>query len=354
MNISKGKVLLLGLGMQGEAVLHDLMRSDNVFEIIVGDRSPDSKRLVEGLDSDMVKYEEIDASDTDSVSEIMEEIDLVIELLPPGFTFLIANLAVENGINMVSTMYLQDPEETDLGTIKDRENAIAELDKKAKEKNIVILPEFGLDPGLDLMLAKQAVRDLDEVDELFCYGAGLPEYEDADNPLKYKFTWSVEGLLKTYKRPARILKNGEIIDIPGDEIFSKENVHTLDLEGLKGLLECYPNGDALEYAERLDVKEELESMARYTCRWEGHTDFWGTMVKSRFLDEEPMEVDGKEVSPIEFVAEHLKAQDNFWLKDDERDMAMIRMEAHGLKDGEETCKVYQLIDRRNLESGFTA
>jgi len=350
--MSYNKVLLLGLGMQGKATLHDLNESDTVSEILVGDKDIDDDYIQE-LDSEKVRALKMNASSSEQVSDLMDKVDLVIELLSPGFSFTIAELAVKNGVHLVSTMYLQDPEQNNAEKTESGEKSLDELDKKAKEKGVVILPEFGLDPGLDLILAKQAARDLDEVDGLYCYGAGIPAYEDADNPLKYKFTWSVEGLLKTYKRPARILKNGKVVDIPEKEIFLEENIHRLDLEEIEAVLECYPNGNALKYAEKLWI-DDLENMGRYTCRWEGHSDFWRTMVKSGFLDEEPVEVDGDKVSPIRFVAELLKSQDKFWLKDDERDIAMVRVEAQGIKDGEKVRKVYQLIDERDLETGFTA
>ncbi len=351
--MSDHKILLLGLGMQGKAALYDLVRNDLVSEIFVVDKNPDID-YIQKLDSDKVRALQLDASDREQIFGLMDKVDLVIELLPPGFSFHITELAVEKGVNLVSTMYLLDPEETDEEKVKSKERALKELDENAKDRGIVILPEFGLDPGLDLILAKQAVRELDEVDELYCYGTGIPEYEYADNPLKYKFTWSVEGLLKTYNRPARILENGEVVDIPGDEIFSEKNVHMLDLEGFEGLLECYPNGNSLNYAEMLGIEDQLENMARYTCRWEGHTDYWKTMVRSGFLDEEPLEIDGKQVSPIRFVANLLESQDKFWLKDDERDIAMVRVEACGLKDGEQVCNIYQVIDKKDLETGFTA
>jgi len=346
------KALLLGLGMQGKAALSDLIQSDLVSEILVGDKDIDGDHIQE-LDSEKVRGVRINASDKEKVSELMDDVDIVIELLPPGFSFPMAELAVENGVNFVSTMYLDDPEETDPEKVESREESLAGLDKKAKKKGLIVLPEFGLDPGLDLILAKQAVRDLDEVDELYCYGAGLPVYEDANNPLKYKFTWSVEGLLKTYKRPARVLQNGNVVDVPGEEIFFEENIHMLDLDELDGVFECHPNGNALRYADKLEI-EDLKNMGRYTCRWEGHCDFWRPMVRSGFLEEEPVIVEGDKVSPIRFVAELLKAQDKFWLKEDERDLAMVRIEARGIKDGEKIRKVYQVIDKRDLETGFTA
>ncbi len=352
--ISKGKVLLLGLGMQGEAALHDLVRSDEVSEIIVGDRSSDSRELVEGLEADNVRYKNVDASDTENISELMEEVDLVIELLPPGFAFSIAKLAVENGIDMVSTMYLHDPEESDPEKKEEREKELERLDKIAEEKGITILPEFGMDPGLDLILAREAVRSFDEIDELYCYGAGLPVYEAADNPLKYKFTWSVEGLLKTYTRPARIIRDAEVVDISGNRLFFEKNVHQLDLEELGGKLECYPNGDALEYGERLGLDEDMKNFGRYTCRWEGHSDFWRTAEGCGLLDDEPVEVNDEKIAPVEFLASLLKSKDEFWLKEEERDLSMIRVEARGIDDGEEVRKVYKMIDRRDLDSGLTA
>ncbi len=351
-DMSYNKVLLLGLEMQGKAALHDLIESEIVSKALVGDKDLDGD-YIQKLDSEKVRAVNINVSNSEQLSDLMDKVDLVIELLPPGFSFSIAESAVENGVDLVSTMYLQDPEETDPEKIESRQKSLAELDKKAKEKGVVVLPEFGLDPGLDLILAKQAVRDLDEIDELYLYGAGIPEYKDADNPLKYKFTWSVEGSLKTYKRPARILQNEKVVDIPEEEIFLEENIHMLDLDELKGALECYPNGNALKYAEKLDI-EVLENMGRYTCRWEGHSDFWRTMVKSGFLDEEPVILNGDKVSPFRFVTELLKSQDKFWLKDDERDIAMVRIETHGIQDGEKVHKVYQLIDKRDLETGFTA
>lgn len=353
-NISEDRILLLGLGMQGEAALYDLIDSDRASEVIVGDKSPDSNRFVEKLDSNRVKFKQIDASDPEKVSDLMKRVDLVIELLPPGFTFPIAKLAVENRVDMVSTMYLHDPEETDHEKKKAREKEIERLDRTAQENGITVLPEFGMDPGLDLVFAREAVRSFDELDELYCYGAGLPVQDDADNPLKYKFTWSVEGLLKTYKRPARIIKKSEVKDIPGDRLFNERNVHFLDIEELDGELECYPNGDTLEYGKRLDLNDDMENFGRYTCRWKGHTDFWRTAVACGLLDDEPIEVDGREIIPIKFLAELLRSKDEFWLQEGERDLTMIRVEAKGADAGEKKCKVYRLLDKRDLDTGFTA
>ncbi len=51
-----------------------------------------------------------------------------------------------------------------------------------------------MDPGIDLVLLGEAVRSLDHVEEIISYGAGFPEPEATDNPLKYKVTWTFEGV----------------------------------------------------------------------------------------------------------------------------------------------------------------
>ena len=96
---------------------------------------------------------------------------------------------------------------------------------------MTILPEMGMDPGTDLILCGQAVRDLDAVHELYSYGAGIPEFEAADNSLKYKVTWTFEGVLKSYMRPGRILKEGRVIEVAADEMCTEEHTSELDLEG---------------------------------------------------------------------------------------------------------------------------
>jgi len=42
------------------------------------------------------------------------------------------------------------------------------------------------------------------------------------------------------------------------------------------------------------------------------------------------------------------------LRDDERDIAIVRVDARGVKNSKRTRVVYQLIDYRDLSTGFTA
>jgi saccharopine dehydrogenase-like NADP-dependent oxidoreductase len=78
------------------------------------------------------------------------------------------------------------------------------------------------------------------------------------------------------------------------------------------------------------------------------------MVKSGFLDREPVSVGGGRVSPMEFTAALLASQPRFQYADDEADLSFIRVDARGVRGGEKTRVVYDLIDRRDFTTGLTS
>jgi len=348
-----GKILLIGLGKQGRAALWDLVRSEVVEEVIATDISSEAEEYVRSLKSSKVTFVRSDLKDEDRLSELMRDVDLVVDLAPGQFTFSIAKLTVMNGKHLVNAMYLIDPTSvTDPDRYRKLREEVERLDELAREKNITVLPEFGLDPGIDLVLTGQAVKELDEIHELYTYGAGIPEPKAAaTNPLKYKVTWSFDGVLRSYKRPARVIQDGKVEVVPSNAIFSPENCHEVEIEGI-GILDAYPNGDAVEYAERFGLLKTLRFAARYSMRWSGHCQFWKKLVDLHFLDDTPIKVGNVTVTPREFLVALLEPQ--LRLRDDERDIAIVRVDARGVKNSKRTRVVYQLIDYRDLSTGFTA
>jgi len=332
------KILLLGVGLQGKAALHHLVNSPTVTQVIAADANYDDLvAYVSSLKTDKATPIQLDVRDNIQVSKQMQLVQAVIVLLPQQFRLAMAKLAIENNIHFIETSYTM-PE-------------YSELDKLAKEKNITLLPECGLDPGIDLILTGRAVREFDEVHELYTYGTGVPEPEAALNPLKYKISWTFAGVLSAYQRPSRFMKNGQVIDITPSEMFDAANLHTVNMEGL-GPMEAYYNGDAVKYLDILQIKDTVTDTGRYTLRWPGHSAFWKIMVELGFLQENPVTVNGHSVSPRQFVHNLLLPQLQY--KDNERDVAAIRIEVTGLKNGQRKRVIYQMIDRRDLNTGLLA
>ena len=332
------KILLLGVGMQGKAALQHLVTSPEVTQVIAADANfAGLENYVNELKSDKVTPIELDVRDEAAVATQMQKVDAVIVLLPQGFRVQILKLAIENGIHFVETSYAL-PEYTELGQL-------------AAEKGLTILPECGLDPGIDLVLAGQAIRDLDVVHELHAYGTGVPEPEAANNPINYKLSWTFAGVLSAYQRPAKMLKDGKIIHLTPSQMFSPEHMHTVDLDTI-GEMEAYYNGDAVKYLDIFGIKDTTVSTGRYSLRYPGHAAFWKKMVDLGFLSEEPIKIGEQQVSPRQFVHDLIEPQIHY--APNERDVAGIRIDVRGEKDGK--CKriIYQMIDRRDLETGLLA
>ena len=191
------KVLVLGLGMQGKAVVHDLEKGDLVSEIVVADMDLDAARgYLERKGYTRSRAVALDAAREEQLLQLIESVGprVTICMLPADFNYPIARAALTAGCHFVSSSY---------------SGRVAELDAEARAKGITILPEMGMDPGIDLVLGRLAVDELDVVHGMYSYGAGLPEPACAgDNPLHYKITWTFDGVLKAYKRPARLLREG--------------------------------------------------------------------------------------------------------------------------------------------------
>jgi len=334
-------ILLLGVGMQGKAALHDLWQNPAVTGIVAADKELEPLRqYVQGRDyGPRVQVAFADAEMPATLQKLLAaKPSVVIDLTPSRFSPVVAEEALRAHLHLVNTVYA-------LPAMKKLAAAIAAAE-------LTFLPEFGMDPGIDLVLMGQAVSLFDRVDTIDSYGAGFPEAAAADNALKYKVTWTFEGVLRAYMRGGRLIRNGRMVTVKNNEMFNPENIHKMEIPGL-GTFEAYANGDALPYAEMLGLDPgKLRRLGRYAFRWPGHCAFWKKLVDLHLLDDEPLTLDGIAINRRRFLAAAIEP--HIRLGENERDVAVIRIDVTGKKDGKKMRVVLQIVDRRDLETGFTA
>jgi saccharopine dehydrogenase-like NADP-dependent oxidoreductase len=334
------KILVLGgAGLQGKAVLHDLSRSSQVKEVVCADVNLDSlSTFARFLNMNKIRLQPLDVKDKDRLVSLMKDrFDVVIDVLPVSLLGKVVQAALEAKVHVVNTMYgYQLP-----GGIRE----------KTIENGIILMPESGLDPGIDLVLCGFGMSQIDEVYELHSYCGGIPEPKAIDNPLKYKISWTWEGVLSFYRTPARIMREGRIIDIPAKEIHAAKWVDTIDFPEV-GPLELIPSGDALFFADDLGLSKTLQSATRCTLRWPGHSDLWRKLVDLNFLSGEPVTDLPFEITPYQFMVKHLEPQLQY--KEGERDIVAMRVIIAGKKSGKGMKIIYDLVDRRDLETGLFA
>ena len=334
-------VLLLGTGMQGRAALHDLVRSEAVARVVAADRDIEALRAHVAARGYGVKVTcaALEAADAGAIGRLVSAgHDVVIDLLPVPYIGTVAAAAVEHGVHLVNTFYVT-PE-------------LRGLAASARAKGVTLLPELGLDPGIDLVLLGNAVGRFDQVTGIVCYGAGIPEPDAADNPLRYKVSWTFEGVLRSYHRAGRLVRDGVVVEFGDTDQFRPEFVHEIEIDGI-GRLEAFANGDAVHYARLLGCDEStLTRAGRYALRYPGHCAFWRVVAALGLLDDGTVEVDGVQVDRRRFLARALEPRLQYAA--DERDVAILRVEVDGVRDGAVRRVVHQVIDRRDLDTGLTA
>ena len=332
------KVLVLGgCGIQGRTALYDLASDQTVSHIICADLQFDELSKIEAFTNmEKITTARIDAEDKSALLNLYEKVDVVIDLLPKEFKTHVNETALEAKVNVVNTSYMYHPEA---------------LDKKAKEAGITIMPECGLDPGIDLVIYGDARTRFDSLSVINSYCGGFPEIKACTNPMNYKLSWIWRGVLNATMRDGRIIKDRQIIEIPSAKQHDESFVHEIEFPNL-GSLEAIPNGDAIFFSDRMGLTETIVNTGRYSLRWPGWSAFWRPLKKLGFLSEDPVEGLEGTVSPMDFMEKHLGPQLAY--RDDEKDLiAMINI-FEGLQGNKKMRLTSHMLIERDLDTGILA
>lgn len=262
-------ILVLGAGLVARPLVRYLLDQQD-FKVIVASRTLEkANALIENHPRG--EAHGLDVTDKNALAQKIPLADLVVSLVPYAYHVTVANLCIEYRKQMVTTSYVSD--------------AMKALDDRAKKAGITILNEIGLDPGIDHMSAMRIIHDIQknggQVTSFHSCCGGLPAPEANTNPFGYKFSWSPRGVVLAGRNNARYLKDGKIIDIPGEDLF--DHHWKLDIEGL-GEFETYPNRDSIGYIELYGLSG-ISTMFRGTIRNVNWCKTWKKIADLGLLDD---------------------------------------------------------------------
>jgi len=332
------RVLVLGgCGIQGKTAVFDLAGNSDVEQVICADVNLEGIKEISGfVNMSKIRTESLDAADSESLGRLFRQADVAIDLLPRQFLETVCQAAIQAGVSVVNTNYAYP---------------VAHLDEKARTAGVAILPECGLDPGIDLVLYGEASRRFDELNVINSYCGGFPERSACDNPLNYKVSWTFEGVLAATKRDSRIIRKGAITDIPGARQHDPEQIHTVDFPGL-GSLEAIPNGNAVAFTDALGATQTIRETGRYSLRWPGWSAFWRPLKQLGFLSEAPVAGLPCPVSPYQMIDKLVGPKIQY--RRNEKDLVAMLNVFEGKKGGQQVRLVSRLLIERNLETGLMA
>jgi len=244
------KILILGAGLVAKPLVRYLLDQPD-FEVVIATRTVSKAvKLIDNHPKGTAKT--LNLKNEEGLRDEVKNADLVISMVPYAFHTLVARFCIEFNKHMVTTSY-----------VSDEMNA---LDKDAKNAGILILNEIGLDPGIDHMEAMRIIHEVEskggEITSFTSYCGGLPAPEANTNPFGYKFSWSPIGVLLAGKNAARYIKDGEVVNIPSEDLF--DNYVIWPIEGL-GDFEAYPNRDSVPYVDLYGI-QSTKNMLRGTLR----------------------------------------------------------------------------------------
>ncbi|MCK5915568.1 MAG: saccharopine dehydrogenase NADP-binding domain-containing protein, partial [Deltaproteobacteria bacterium] len=331
-------VVLGGLGSQGRGALLDLARSADVDEIICADANLDGwTDFAATTDSTKITPVKIDASSKEPMVELLEQnVNAAIDLLPNKFMLNAFEAAIAAKVPLVSTNYAQP---------------LRHLHQQAVDAGVSLMPECGLDPGIDLVLFGHGVKQFDQVQVLHSCCGGFPEPSACNNPMNYKVTWNWDMVLTSTKRESTFIKKGKKVVIPAAEQHSEVNISNIDFPGL-GKLEAVPNGNAAVYVDMLGITDTIEETTRYALRWPGWSAFWRPLKQLGFLSDDNLSVSGCEITPHQFVSALIGPQVQY--ADDEKDIVALQNIFEGIKAGKRKRLTMNLLIERDLETGLFA
>lgn len=306
-------IIVLGAGMVGSTMAIDMAKKHSVS---ITDFNKNA------LDKAVKKCEKLtpivlDVTDKAALQKTIKPFDLVICAVPGFLGFKTLKSIIEAGKNVVDISFFP-------------ENSL-DLVALAKEKKVTAIVDCGVAPGMGNIILGYYNEKLN-ITDFECLVGGLPKIKKW--PFNYKAPFSPVDVIEEYTRPARYIENGNVVvkDALSD-------VEFVEFKGV-GTLESF-NSDGLR--SLIYTMAHIPNMKEKTLRYPGHIEYVNVLKKSGFFNEEKININGIDISPLEFSSKILF---NEWkLGDTEEEITVMRITLKGTnKIGETKTIVYNLHD----------
>jgi len=150
------RMLVLGAGLQGSACAYDLLRQPDVERVTIADVKPE--RIAGFLEAHVGKrlaLLKLDVQDGAALRAAMAGHAAVQNAAPYHFNLEVSRAAVDAGVHCA-----------DLGGNTEIVFQQKELDAEAKHRNVSVIPDCGLAPGMVNVLAAEGIRRVGDAESV--------------------------------------------------------------------------------------------------------------------------------------------------------------------------------------------
>ena len=299
------KIHWLGTGLSAIPGLRMLI--ENGHSVVVYNRTVD--KAIEALSGVNGDYQVVPFS-LEAVKKYTIAGDVVVSMLPGNFHVPVAELCLSMDVHFVSSSYISDE--------------MRSLNDAAKEKNLCVVNEVGLDPGIDHSMSHALVEDYrsssifskENSHSFLSYCGGL---SDVPNDFCYKFSWSPLGVLKALMSTSVSIRDSEVYTVT--KPWESVEIYPLPMPWGEDEFEVYPNRDSLPFIEQYKMHEgfKIDQFVRGTLRYKGWKSAWSDIFS---------EVDS--LDPARSEERLTEISDDLWnnysYKEDEVDRVILTVE----------------------------
>lgn len=314
------KVSVLGAGLVGAAIARDLSDKFDVLSVDINEEAL-SKLEKAGIRTCCVNV------DSDEViATLAKDTDIFVGAVPGFMGYRTVERVIKLKKNIVDISFF--PEDA------------LELDQLAKQNGVTAIVDCGVAPGMgNVILGYENERM--NISSYDCRVGGLPIVREW--PYEYKAVFSPRDVIEEYTRPARYVVNGQVV--------VKEALSDLDLKnyGKAGTLESW-NSDGLR--SLIKTMSHIPNMIEKTLRFPGTTEYIKVLRETGYFSEDPVEVNGLKIKPIDLTAKLLFP---LWkLQPGEREFTVMKIILEGDENGKSIRRTYDLYDEFDDLSGVSS
>ncbi len=280
------KYLLLGAGLQGTAIAHDLLNntSGTTGLTVVDGNEQTLAKLAHRFDDSRLQTVCCDVRDNSTLAPLMAAAQVAISAVNYWYNADLAALAVAQ-----QTHFL------DLGGNNDIVTREFELDQEAQTQGVSIVPDCGLAPGLAGILGYWLADGLETVETLKLRVGGLPA--NPLPPMNYKVVFSVQGLINEYIEPAVVIRGGKLQTVP-----SLSELESLRFPEPFGELEAFQTSGGTSTLPRT-LLGRVPDLDYKTIRYKGHCAQFKLLQDLGLCDSRPRSGSRGEMAPREMLAQ---------------------------------------------------
>ncbi len=351
--------VVLGAGRQGVAIAYDLARNGAAHRVTLADADEAAaatavsrlQSLLPDTDCAFVATA-VNVQAAATVRALLQDCDVCVSAVPYRFNLALTRHAIETRTHFC-----------DLGGNTEIVRAQLALDAEARQARISVVPDCGLAPGLGNMLAAHGIARLDTPTHVHVRCGGLPEVPVG--PLGYKLLFNIQGLINEYSGFGEYLRNGEPTAIPALTELETVELHVpasfcerlsasarqqLDSsEGRLTLEAAVTSGGTSTCAESFHGR--VQTYDYKTLRYPGHFAIMQGLFALGCFEEHVTLANRDTLHPKPLFSALLESRLDF---PEIRDIVILTVAIEGTHAGKPARLDYQLLDRHDEATGFTA